>query len=717
MKGMGLVVLGAALGAGPFAYADTLHVVADTSIRENAPDQEGGRQPSVTVSRAGSDIHGYVRFDLSPLAGLPLQARIHRALLGIWAAAGADPGTVEVHPVLGPWDEATLTWATAPDLTAPVAQYRVPGGGDLHYVTADVTSVVQGWLDGTMPNEGLALRPGTAGMRVEIGSKERGSTGHPMELEVVLQGPSDAAAGTPRSEGAVDAPMGPAAWTVLGNAGTTPGTNFLGTTDNQPLELWVNGVRALRLEPNAGSPNIIGGFAGNAVAPGAAGAVIGGGGSAYPHANGVNGSFGTVAGGYANQAAGTASVGGGNGNRAGAQWSVVGGGENNQASGQHAVVAGGQGNGATADRAVVSGGKYNLASGVSSIVTGGISNWADGTQATVGGGNLNRAYGGSATVGGGVNNVASGIQSTIPGGAGNRAGGWGSFAAGLNAVVRDPAASGDTYGDEGTFAWADASTQSTFTSTGPNQFLVRATGGVAINTNTPAAGSSLTVSGDSTMTGNLRFGASTRQMLNLWEDRYGIGVQGLTTYFRTDAGFGGFAWFQGGTHSNGQNDPGGGMRQMRLDAWGNLFVAGMVSGGGADFAEMLPAHDGVAPGDVLAIGPDGRLGLSTEPYQDTLAGVYSTKPGLLGGAADGVDLTGKVPLAVSGVIPVKVTAENGAIAPGDSLTSSSIPGRAMKATKVRVGGVAFFPSGVILGKALESLDSGEGLIQALVVLQ
>src|SRR5438067_6804573 len=68
-------------------------------------------------------------------------------------------------------------------------------------------------------------------------------------------------------------------WKTKGNAGTNSGTNFLGTTDKRPLELKVNKARALRLEPNATSPNVIGGFRGNVVTAGAVGAAIGGGGS------------------------------------------------------------------------------------------------------------------------------------------------------------------------------------------------------------------------------------------------------------------------------------------------------------------------------------------------------------------------------------------------------------------------------------------------------
>ena len=48
-------------------------------------------------------------------------------------------------------------------------------------------------------------------------------------------------------------------WRLDGNAATVPGTQFLGTTDNQPLELKVNGQRVLRLEPDAESPRVIAG--------------------------------------------------------------------------------------------------------------------------------------------------------------------------------------------------------------------------------------------------------------------------------------------------------------------------------------------------------------------------------------------------------------------------------------------------------------------------
>jgi hypothetical protein len=68
--------------------------------------------------------------------------------------------------------------------------------------------------------------------------------------------------------------------------------------------------------------------------------------------------------------------------------------------------------------------------------------------------------------------------------------------------------------------------------------------------------------------GNMTFGATTRQMLNLWNTNYGIGVQNNTQYYRTD---GGFAWYRGGLHNNTEGSPGtGGTALMKLSAAGDL---------------------------------------------------------------------------------------------------------------------------------------------------
>jgi hypothetical protein len=150
--------------------------------------------------------------------------------------------------------------------------------------------------------------------------------------------------------------------------------------------------------------------------------------------------------------------------------------------------------------------------------------------------------------------------------------------------------------------------------------------------------------------------------------------------------------------------------RFKVEGDGDVYCDGAFTGGGADFAEMLPAQDGLEPGDVLVIGPDAQLTRSTDPYQASVAGVYSTQPGFVGGASDDADLTGKVSLAIIGVVPAKASAENGDIRPGDLLVTASTPGHAMRAGSNP-------PQGTVLGKALGELEGGTGVIDILVTLQ
>jgi hypothetical protein len=110
-------------------------------------------------------------------------------------------------------------------------------------------------------------------------------------------------------------------------------------------------------------------------------------------------------------------------------------------------------------------------------------NVASGDHSTVSGGAANGASGNATTVGGGIINTASGSSSTVPGGSENAAQGDFSFAVGHRAKANH----------DGAFVWAD-STDEDFTSTGENQFLIRAVGGVGIGTDSPTE--RLTVNGN-----------------------------------------------------------------------------------------------------------------------------------------------------------------------------------------------------------------------------
>jgi len=371
------------------------------------------------------------------------------------------------------------------------------------------------------------------------------------------QGPAGAAGAT-GAAGPTGAAGSADAWGRLGNAGTSPASNFIGTTDNQPLVLRANNAPILRIFPTFESPSLVAGSPANNPNFAAWGQVIAGGGNAKNEC----GPAGTTS--CANVTVGNyATVSGGLGNTAGQYGSIVGGGSRNTASGI---------------RSIVGGGDLNTASGENGTVGGGNTNAASGRGSTVGGGEGNATSGIRSTVVGGVLNTAAGLGSTVSGGSVNCAGGDNSWAAGRRAGVRpgndlgDGSClpdSGDADGDNGTFVWSDDQ-NSSFTSTGPRQFLVRAEGGVAINTNTPAAGAALTVNGnvDIATSGSLAFGLQNRQMLNLFGAVHGIGVQTSRMYFRTNNGF---SWFEGGVHSEATDSPGaGGNLRMRLNNVGQL---------------------------------------------------------------------------------------------------------------------------------------------------
>jgi hypothetical protein len=223
---------------------------------------------------------------------------------------------------------------------------------------------------------------------------------------------------------------GGSGWSLTGNSGTNPATNFLGTTDAQPLVIKVNNQETFRFNaPGTTAPGwSIQRGGGNTrglhavdlqssrssatqVASGNYSVITGG------IDNTASGWGSVVGGGSSNTASGIASfVGGGYVNTASAQYSVVGGGTGNTASGYTSVVGGGSGNTASEYYSVVGGGQANTASGYTSVVGGGYVNTASGVYSVVGGGFANVASGGSSFVGGGAYNTASGAYSAIPGG-------------------------------------------------------------------------------------------------------------------------------------------------------------------------------------------------------------------------------------------------------------------------------------------------------------
>jgi hypothetical protein len=139
---------------------------------------------------------------------------------------------------------------------------------------------------------------------------------------------------------------------------------------------------------------------------------------------------------------------------------------------------------------------------------------------------------------------------------------------------------------------------------------------------------------------------------------------------------------------------------------------------GGDYAESVDVAGTRAnyePGDVLVIGPDSGSDVikSSEPYSTLVTGVYSTKPGVVGRRQTTTlkSSNTEVPMAMVGVVPTKVSAENGPIKVGDLLVSASMAGYAMKGTdRSKI-------LGAVIGKAMGNLNADTGVIEVLVTLQ
>lgn len=254
---------------------------------------------------------------------------------------------------------------------------------------------------------------------------------------------------------------------MLGGNNLMLAAGVLGTTSNSALNIIVNNQNALRIYPDATSPNLIGGYNGNSSAPGAYGTFIGGGGSSS-NANSVYDHYNVIGGGRLNIA------GSNDGSPTNASEATIGGGYHNTANNQFSAIGGGNTNTASGTSSFVGGGELNTASAQHSTVGGGYENVAGGPFSFVGGGLINTSTGQSAAIGGGESNDANQLYATIPGGFDNTAGAPFTFAAGHMANAVHP----------GAFVWSDSFSGAT-NSMLPDQFMVQANGGVYLWTNGP----------------------------------------------------------------------------------------------------------------------------------------------------------------------------------------------------------------------------------------
>jgi hypothetical protein len=151
----------------------TLRSIADADVIEGFPTSNFGDAPTMWVGYhkgACTDSNtsrgvsrSLIRFDTSTIPpGAPIaQAILHVELVGAcWMTVNTGQARlVTAHRIAGDWSETAVTWPAQPALAEPYGSVAIPlNSGVLNWYAIDVTDLVRGWVNGSAPNYGLALR-------------------------------------------------------------------------------------------------------------------------------------------------------------------------------------------------------------------------------------------------------------------------------------------------------------------------------------------------------------------------------------------------------------------------------------------------------------------------------------------------------------------------------------------------------------------------------
>jgi hypothetical protein len=204
---------------------------ADTFVSSSTPKINYGPAIALVV---GPGTTSYVRFNL---AGIPAGASISKATLRLYVDAVAKAGKFDVYQLNSSWAENTLTYNTPPP---PLGTSVTNGtGGSIttaswnQFLLIDITALAQGWVNGTIPNNGvaLALTSGSSGS-FSFDSKESLLTGNGPELEIALN--SGTGPQGPQGPAGPVGPQGPQGLAgAVGPTGPTGATGAQGATGLQ----------------------------------------------------------------------------------------------------------------------------------------------------------------------------------------------------------------------------------------------------------------------------------------------------------------------------------------------------------------------------------------------------------------------------------------------------------------------------------------------------
>ncbi len=222
---------------------------------------------AATLNLASASQTSYIRFDLTAVPPTYGGSQVAKATLKLFVNSVFTAGNFNVNLVAGSWTERTITYDLQPAMGTTIAS-AVPltSASKLTYIEIDITSTVQSWLNGTEPNEGIALVANSP-LAASFTTKENTATSHPPELDIVFYGSGAAGPqGPPGPQGPQGpdgntgpsgpigpaGPSGPQGAAGVNNRGTWSSITQYQTNDSVSY----NGSSWIALLPNLGSaPN------------------------------------------------------------------------------------------------------------------------------------------------------------------------------------------------------------------------------------------------------------------------------------------------------------------------------------------------------------------------------------------------------------------------------------------------------------------------------
>lgn len=207
---------------------------ADTYVASSTPTTNYGTQIMLAVQNGATS---FVQFNLS---AIPQGSTVSKATIRLYVDAVVTPGSFDIYQVNSAWSESGVTYNTRPSIGASATggnPTAITSASKNNFLLIDITSLAQNWLNGSVPNNGVALQLTSTTGSFSFDSKEATTTSHEPELELVLDGPAG-----PQGPQGLDGPTGP-----QGPAGATGAQGPAGAAGPQ-------GPQGIPGNMNPGSP-------------------------------------------------------------------------------------------------------------------------------------------------------------------------------------------------------------------------------------------------------------------------------------------------------------------------------------------------------------------------------------------------------------------------------------------------------------------------------